>query len=330
MIKFLFIFLMPHFLFAGGDSVGNGGVIWACVSSDAAQALKSGKLTDLFEAQEQYQWPLISTPGQSIDKIYSDRKIWVETTFPELYKSLSTKFKYVEDHLTFVNAELLATDDYNNAIKPLASSCRGGTWLTMNIANFREEDQQILISKELWMHSEISNLDKASLLFHEVIYYWMRTYFAATNSDKARKLTGLLFSTLTSEQIQKEMQKILGYNLPTTDDALLCTMKNVKRNQIYIAYGKEEFNTSIEVRKRCQDDPDANWCNKSSLTCEALGSSALKQCVAENTALSKLYIGKGRNILEAQFSAHMACYIGSQSVSGANQSCPEFTFMECN
>jgi len=329
--KFIFIILISlnQNTWAGGDFVGNGGVIWACTDKNSS-SLINGILTDLFEAKEQFGWPLITSDETDIFKIYSDRKDWLKNNLPELFRSLESKFQYVESHLVYVNAELLPTNDYNNAIKPLASTCLFGNWNAVNIANFREEDQRVLINNELWNSSKISNLNKAALLFHESVYYWMRTYFGSNNSDKARKITGLLFSNLTINDIRSELQKIIGYSMPQADENFLCTMKNTKRNQIYIAFSNSSQSASINVRLRCQDDPDQNWCTKSTMVCDQIMTQQKKECVSENASLGRIYIGKGRNNLEAQFNAHMSCFFGTLALKGNPQDCPDFDFMECN
>lgn len=313
----------------GGDSVGNGGVLWVCRNSTGNRDLHAGLLTDLFEAQEQYQWPLIDNVSGDPLEVYQQRKDWLQKTLPDLFTALKPRFEYVEQHRIFVNAELLSTKDFNNAIKPLASACPQNEWQPLNIANFREEDQLVLISKELWNTNKVSTRDKAALLFHEAIYYWMRTYYGSTDSDKSRKLTGLLFSTLPMEKLKSEITKVLGSYPDKPDGKFICVMKNSKRNQIYISYGQTLNEASLTVRVRCQDDPDANWCSRSSTECEEVVEGPRRSCITENPSTRKIYLGKGRNLLEAQFNSHMACYIGSQAQGASPQQCPDFAFMEC-
>lgn len=313
----------------GGDSVGNGGVLWTCRENGGSRTFEAGLLTDIFEAQEQFGWPVIPDVQEDPFKIYEQRKTWLKQTLPDFFTALMPRFEYVEKHRSFVNAELLPTKDYNNTVKPLTSTCRYGEWQAQNIANFREEDQQVLISSELWNSPKVPNRDKAALLFHEAIYYWMRTYYGSTDSDKSRKLTGVLFSTLPAEKIKGEIVKVLGSYPDRPDGKFICVMKNAKRNQIYIAYGENMNETSLTVRIRCQDDADANWCVRSSVECEEVIVGPRHQCVAENAVTRKLYTGQGRNRLEAQFNAHMACYVGSQAQGVSPQQCPDSSFMEC-
>ena len=315
---------------AGGDSVGNGGVLWACVSGSGDQTLHAAVLTDLHEAKAQHQWTLIKDPGGDAYQVYQARKAWLAATLPELFNALKSRFQYVEDHLAYIDAELLPTNDYNYATKPLASSCSQGQWKPVNIANFREEDQQVLINNELWTSSKVPTLSKAALLFHEAIYYWMRTYYGAINSDRARKITGVLFTTMAPDAMKREIGKVIGTYPNQPDGRFVCVLKNAKRNQIYVAYAADEDEAAITVRMRCQNEADAKWCQASSLACEeVVSTSANRRCLAENVHTHKLYQGWGRALIEAQFNAHMACYIGSQAQGAQPQACPEFEFMEC-
>lgn len=315
--------------FAGGDSVGNGGVLWVCRSGPGDQSLHAGILSDLFEAKEQFAWPLIQTSLQDPFKIYEQRKQWVANDLPELFTSLRPRFEYVEQHLSFVNADLTSTKDFNNAIKPLPSTCPQGQWKAQNIANFREEDQQILIANELWQSPLVGALDKAALLMHEAVYYWMRTYFGSTDSDKSRKLTGLLFSSLPTNTIKTEIAKILGRYSDYPEGKFICVMKNSKRNQIFVGYSQSVNEASLTVRQRCQADPDPKWCERSSIVCEEIVSEPQRQCHSENLASRIIYRGQGRNKLEAQFNSHMGCYYGSLAQNVSPQQCPDLVFIEC-
>lgn len=317
-------------VWAGGDSVGNGGVLWACRSGIGGRHFHAGMLSDLFEAREQYGWTLIADPGGDPMKLYELRKDWLRRELPEMYSALQPRFEYVEQHRTFVHAELLSTRDFNNALKPLPASCTQGEWQPLNIANFREEDQQVLISSELWSSANLPTLDKAALLFHEAVYYWMRTYFGVTNSDKARKVTGLLFAALPTAKVKEEIRKVLGTYPDQPDGKYICVMTNSRRNQVYVAYAQNLTDATLSVRMRCQDDADAKWCERSSLECEDIASGPRSQCIAENIDTRKLYVGKGRSVLEAKFNAHMACYIGSQAQGASTQHCPEFVFIDCD
>ena len=315
---------------AGGDSIGNGGVLWACRSMGSGRTIYSAVLTDLYEAQVQWKLSLLPDPGGDPMQIYLDRKMWLQKELPDMFRMLDARFQYVEQHLSLVRAELVSTNDFNNVLKPEASTCPQGEWQSLNIANFREEDQVILLSSELWNGSQVPALHKAALLFHEAVYYWLRTYLGVTNSDKARRITGILFSKLSPEEMKAAITRVLGSYPDQPEGRYLCIMKNSKRNQMYIAFADSEFDASISVRLRCQEDPEAGWCSRASLECEPAGKKLDRRCIAENSATGKLYQAPGRSLIEAQFNAHTACFVGSRAQGGQEQNCPETSFMECN
>lgn len=314
---------------AGGDSVNNGGVIWACRSGGTNQVFHSGLLVDLYETQILGR-TLVTDPGHDPMAFYELRKQWLARELPDMFTALTPRFEYLELHRRFIDAELLPTNDYNFFVKPPSSSCAQGSWQNLNIANFRETDQQLLISSELWNSSQIPSVDKAALLFHEAVYYWMRTYFGATNSDKARQITGLLFTTLSIPEMKTEMTKILGSYPDHPEGKFICVMKNEIRNQIYVAFDQDMIDASWTVRQRCQNDPDPKMCRPSSVECEELENPDPQyRCVSENHKTGKIYTARGRNILEGKFNVHMACYFGSQAQGTSAQDCSDFSFIEC-
>jgi len=262
--------------------------------------------------------------------IYQARRAWLTKFLPEFAGVLAPRFDYVEKHLNFVHAELLPTLDYNLAVRPLKEDCGGLEWKPENIANFREEDQEILISAELWASPLVPTLDKAALLFHEAVYYWMRTYYGSTDSDKSRHLVGILFSTLSPEQMKAEIIKVLGTYPDQPDGKAICLMTNSARNQIYVAYDQNTDDAELTVRMRCQDDADAKWCIPTSIECENIVPGPQHRCISENSVTHKIYVGKGRGLLEAQFNAHMSCYMGSLAQGASTHDCPDRSFMECN
>ncbi len=337
-VNFISLIILPFNTIAnayvGGDSIGNGGVLWVCRSLTGGKEIHSGILADLFEANLQYELEIISQ-DEFLHKdpfdIYNERKKWFQQELPEFFNLIQPRFEYVETHLQFINAELLSTNDFSMAIKPEASSCSQGQWETLNIANFREDDQKILISSSLWNNSKIGNLDKAALLFHEAIYYWMRSYYGATTSDKSRRLTGILFSKLNTEQMKNEIRKVLGEYPDQPEGSILCVMKNTKKNQVFVAYEQTLFEAQFQVRNRCQSESDPQWCERSSVECDEIINQSSKKhhCISENSVSRKIFRGLGRNILEAQFNAHMSCFMSHLNDSKALHECPDFAFMEC-
>ncbi|MGE3759275.1 MAG: hypothetical protein AB7H97_16035 [Pseudobdellovibrionaceae bacterium] len=102
----------------GGDSVNNGGAIWACVSGPTDSVFHRGMLTDIFEARNQFQLELVQTSESDPFKIYAQRKAWLEKTLPDMHEVLKSRFKYVEDHLKIIEGDITDTKDYYTAVIP--------------------------------------------------------------------------------------------------------------------------------------------------------------------------------------------------------------------
>jgi hypothetical protein len=311
-----------------GFSVNNGGVIWACTSNDGDPTIRQGVLTDLQEATG-FQLELIHDQGGDPMTAYRARKAWLRSNLPELYAELKPRFEYVEAHLAFPDAELIPTADFNLVFKPEAILCPKGHWSPVNIANFREEDQMVLIRKRLWESPNIATIDKAALLFHEAIYYWTRTYFGVTDSDKARRVNGILFSTLSPEEMKALVTQVLGTYPTYGDGKFICVVKNLNSNQVYAAYGASERDASLTAKLRCQNDARPRWCNDEFVECEEILPNTYKHCIGQNLSTLRYYEGNGRNQIEAQFNAHMACFMGTQAIGGRTQHCPDFALMDC-
>lgn len=325
----LVILLISAQAIPGGFSTGHGGVIWACIPNEGDPVVRKGILVDLQEAIG-FGLELIEDPGGDPMAAYQTRKAWLEATLPELYSVLKSKMEYVETHISISPASLTSTNDFNPVFEPEPTECPKGKWNAVNIANFREEEQMVFIRKSLWESPNISALDKSALLFHEAIYYWMRSYFGVTNSDKARRVTGILFSKKSPEEMKALVTQVLG-NYPTQGDGkYLCVMKNIDRNQAYVAYDQTPDDAQAMVQTRCFEDENPQGCRGYTLQCEEADVQTHHKCAAQNRATLNIYSGMGRSLLEAQFNAHMSCFIGTQAIDGKTQNCPEFAFMNCS
>lgn len=316
----------------GGDSIGSGGILWICSSEPPDPILYAAVLADLFEAREQHHWPLIADPGGDPIMLYQQRKEWLSHQLPDLFRNLESYFNYVESHRTLVKGQLLPTGDLMGALKPPVSSCPAKVeWQPRNIANFREEDQQIMIDEFLWNSPALPTLDKAALLFHEAIYYWMRNTYGSTDSVKSRKVTGLLFSTLSPEQIKEKLALFLGSYPEKPVGKFMCVMKNSLTNQAYVAYEDSLDDAEFTVQERCQneEEPGRPGCSSASVVCDEVNDGRLIKCNAEHSTSRKLYRSQGRNELEGKFRAHLACFLGSQAIKVSPQDCPAFAFIRC-
>lgn len=320
--------LMSLPVFAGGYSVGNGGVIWACMSNQD-RVFHHGMLADLHEGRLRKDLEMIADPGGDPMALYRARKEWLARELPEMFTALKTRFERVESILAPVDAVLESTKDFNFVLKPTPDTCPQGEWKARNIANFNVEDGKVYLDKALWNSSALPTLDKAALLFHEAIYYWTRSYYAHTTSDKARALTALLFSKTPAATMKTKIAEILGAYPDQPEGDLMCVMMNNIRNQAYVAYGTDQADVEFTVNERCTNDPDAHFCSEMSLSCEKLGVQRVT-CITRNAVTNKQYRSQGRSTLEAQFNAHMACFTASQAAgTRLERHCDSFEQMRC-
>jgi len=127
---------------------------------------------------------------------------------PDLYGKIGKELERVEANIVPVTAELQIVDDSLFRIKPSKSDCLNGIISYMQLANYTNYGK-ILLQKQLFENPKLSNTDKASLFIHEAVYAFLRT-LGDTDSVRARKVVGLLFSTLSTDDLKKELEKVLS------------------------------------------------------------------------------------------------------------------------
>ncbi len=203
---FFTVILLTTLHTTAGDKIGNGGGIWACYASD--KSLQKGLLIDFFELKNEFALELIQSAKTDPMEIVKDRMNFAEQNLPGLNNTLKAYISDTLDNLRFIDSELLMVDDGLFRIKPSRSSC-ATEWKYEQFANYTQY-KQVLINREFWESSQIPALDKAGLIWHEIIYSWLRDRYSDTNSVRARQITGLLFSNLDKEQIDHQINQVLA------------------------------------------------------------------------------------------------------------------------
>ncbi len=299
---------------SAGDKIGNGGGTWSCRISPLAPPTQL-LLVDFFEAREQYGWTIRKAPPATSALAFVD--IMMADLNRELPAYASIWKQLLERTLKavhFVNAELEVVDDALYQIRPLNSSCAGGAWYYTQFANFNDLGQ-VLISKELWDSNLLTIEEKAGIIWHEVIYLWLRESYGDVNSVRARMITGLLFSTLTAQDKSERISKSLGAPLPNRQD-WFCRSQNRLTNGVFGAFGASELEARASVLTTCQAGGYEFHCDSQATSCEKVVSEHVKwSCVAENGLNGRLYVGRGRIQQEALFRSQETC----QAQVGKNQ-----------
>lgn len=306
MFKIISVFILvtaTQFAFAG-DKVGNGGGLWTCTNNKVFQ---HGMLVDLYEAEEEFALKLISTNQTDPMKIVEERDLFINQNFPAYYYNWNKVLVDSLKKIHYVNSELTIVDDALFRVKPLSSTCSSG-WVYTQFANFTNQDQ-ILIRADLWNSSNIGPIHKAALIWHEVIYSWLRDQYQDKDSIRARQIVGILFSTLQPQEIMIRIEKVLS-PLPTDPNQPIwfCMINNYNTFLKFGDYGLNQLEASARTAQKCQSAPQGFHCNEHGIECEEITKqSEQKSCQFKNFQNNKTYLGKGRNRLEAEFKAAEQC-----------------------
>lgn len=188
-----------------GDRVGNGGGVWVCQNPD--KSYRWIELVDLFEARNEFQVETVMPEGFYKD-LFNYRRWALAKSNPILYKELHPYLRKVMQNHSFIKSELQKIDDVLYRVQPGAKDCDGGQVEFKQLANFTNYNH-IIINEDLWNNAVFSEGQKAALLFHEAVYYWLRDKAKDHNSVRARAITGFLFSTLYKADMNNAIEEVL-------------------------------------------------------------------------------------------------------------------------
>ena len=196
-------------LVQAGDKIGNGGGVWACYSAD--RNLEKAFLVDLYEIQAEFKLKLMPTSETDPMTIFQERSSFMQGHLPHLFSEIAKSVDQTLANINFVDSELSIIDDALVRSKPESSTC-ATEWKYQQFANFTEL-HTILVSNSLWKSPKISAVDKAALIWHEIIYNWLRESKHDVNSVRARVLVGLLFSNLDATAMEVQIEQFLKSNI---------------------------------------------------------------------------------------------------------------------
>lgn len=293
----------------GGDKIGNGGGLWVCSSLE--QKVLKAELVDLFEARIEHNLALVQLP---LNLPFAELTQNVLQRFIQEYPSYSANWKkYYETvlkSLNFVSAELEKVDDVKNHLKPRPDTCPG-KWDYVQFANFTNEGV-LLVQKEFWESSQISDLDRVALLWHETVYLWLRDLYGDVSSRRARRIVGVLFAELDTESKHQRIKDILSSKNPTTPVKPVhhfCMIENPTADKVYGSFQSNKSICISEVHQQCMNGHHQFECIVDKIICEdVLSMEESKTCRLTNQISNKIHIGVGRNQLEALFHAKKECY----------------------
>lgn len=193
-----------------GHEIGNGGGAWVCQDNTSLSPIRWVKLVDLYEGRVEFGLNIPNIANRDYLAIIDT--ILVERLLPSnefLYSAVKNRLEIVKKSLVKVDADLEIVDDALFRIRPPKKDCVGGVISYVQLANFTNYGK-ILIQKAVFEDSQFGALDKAALMIHESVYLFLRgDHSIEKNSARARRIVGLLFSTLSQEDLKKEIENVL-------------------------------------------------------------------------------------------------------------------------
>lgn len=303
-----------------GDKVGNGGGLWTC--ENISKILEQGILVDLYEAQEEFGLVIIHSNESDPFRIVAERSEFLRLNVPAYSAVLNKYLSETFSKIRFVNSELVVIEDSLYRIRPPRSSC-STPWSYTQFANFTDFDQ-VLIRSDLWTHANVSKIDKAALIWHEVVYRWLRNEFNDQDSIRARQIVGYIFSNLSGVEISNHINKVLNSKLPTPSPSPVpnpfpspnpppvsewfCQIRNTLNSIYFSDSGSNQLMAKTRVLQKCQSAQGGFHCDETSLKCDEMSSFVNKFfCKNKNSLTGKIFSAEGRSLLQAEFNARNAC-----------------------
>lgn len=288
-----------------GDKVGNGGGLWTCSSN---KQLTQGMLVDLYEAEEEFSLELILSYELDPMKIVSERYDFINNNLPQYFYQWDEKLSESLKKIHFVKSELTIVDDSLYRVKPLSSTCSEG-WVYTQFANFTNQDQ-ILIREDLWANQLITSVHKAALVWHEVIYAWLREQFQDKDSVRARQIVGIVFSKLSASEMSSKIDNVLNSSSHQPNQPYwVCMIKNNFTFKYFSSYGLNQLEASTKAIQKCNENGPSNYnCDEYSVKCDQiLNQNTQVACRLKNFLTNKSYLSKGLISLEAEYKVRELC-----------------------
>ncbi|MCB0412006.1 MAG: hypothetical protein KDD22_05735 [Bdellovibrionales bacterium] len=307
-----------------GHKIGNGGGLWRC--NGTTGEIHDLMLVDFFEAKEEMHLQLRDYPNQGYLQIVS--KV-LDSAYMELPDYAEVWKKYLETVLVrmkIVNVELLPIDDAVPRARPKAETCPTFVWEYVQFANFNNFGM-LEIRADYWEHKEVTEFEKAGLLWHEAIYLWLRENWQDDNSERARGITGLLFAEASIGEKKKLLKQFLGddsQTKPEPDEMWFCMLPNRITHLLYGGYGPTQLRAISSAVSDCRNAPEGIHCAEFEGVCGPLESKT-HFCTIRGPQ-SKLYSAEGRSQIEAIYKAHKAC----ENANSSKVMFCEIEFAECD
>ena len=194
----------------GGDGAGNGGGGWVCQNHD--KSIRKIELVDFYEIEKEFDLTLDRFLGLSKEEILEKYKTRINKINPRLYSALVPYFESLKSKLRFRDTALEIIDDRLFRVKPPQKWCAKGVISYQQLANFTDYGD-ILLDKDLFYHKKFSELERAGLFLHEVVYEYLRNTRGDKSSVRTRKIVGIIASTVDIRTAAEKLSRQFGSNL---------------------------------------------------------------------------------------------------------------------
>lgn len=189
----------------GGPRVNSGGGGWMCSDALGARWIRS---VDLFEA-EGSRLRIAPVQGKTAKEILDAKMEKIRRELPSLDAFLRKYPVDLESAVWLWPIKLDSTEDASLMVRPRSATCAGGRIEYVQVANFLI-DGTIIISAPLWRDPAFAEVEKAAILLHEILYKASRDAYGDENSQRARRITGLVFSDLGAEELRLKVADALS------------------------------------------------------------------------------------------------------------------------
>ncbi len=317
--------LNPISIFAA-DRIGNGGGVWACqISPNQYTDLM---FMDVFEARREYQ---LTLPETNLNYLayFNEKRIWIQNQLPQF--KIKLHLDYVEKNMTWIDDIINTIPDAANKISPHPSTCKNGEWMAVQLVNFTD-DMRILVRKELFDSSLLTEMERSAVLIHEAIYSFLRSEYNDQNSVRARAITGFILSNLDDEiKVEKILnviknQKPIDPVDPSPNQGWVCSLKPDRYQNLFIFEHKNKSTAADEVFKLCTKDNNLpidfpiiipsppNNCKKDLIYCEEFKSLVKnKRCKYTDFFGKELYQSLEKTFLDAKKDIIRQCMLNSSN-----------------
>jgi hypothetical protein len=263
----------------GGGVDGGGGRGVVCRNPD--ESIRSVELLDFFEAADRYNRVIVKSTAPAIEQAKAamenfgagsefgvlpfNRDYW-RARIDDIVSRMPSRKNMSRSRLNLVN-------DSHEPIFPRESGCA-----IEQLANYTP-DGDILVDQEI--REKMDPTTEAGLLVHEAIYKHFR-YFGATDSTRARRANGLLFSGYVFERLDARAPK-RRWECGTMSSDPAIAGPGPKASAFYLAI--RPSGTSLES---AQFEIHAKWVGTRRMVGPAI---ALVRSGADNATMEKLAQG---------------------------------------